>query len=103
MASRNAVTVIAGIKLTIFTVVSVVVTTVLAMIMVWGNKHSSPNGLDTQLVSKSTHKKVEPVVVDAKTHEPIVFSTLTFAGGPGNTPEKIKVLKERNYPLVPAD
>ena len=33
MASRNAVTVIAGIKLTIFTVVSVVVTTVLAMIM----------------------------------------------------------------------
>jgi len=76
---------------------------VLAMIMVWGNKHSSPNGLDTQLVSKTTHKKVEPVVVDAKTHEPIVFSTLTFAGGPGNTPEKIKALKERNYPLVPAD
>jgi phospholipid/cholesterol/gamma-HCH transport system substrate-binding protein len=33
MASRNAVTAIAGIKLTIFTVVSIVVTTVLAMIM----------------------------------------------------------------------
>src|ERR1700761_757635 len=56
---------------------------VLAMIMVWGNKHSSPRGIDSQLVDKITHKQVNPIVVDARTSEPIEFSKLTFAGGPG--------------------
>jgi len=73
---------------------------VLAMIMVWGNEHSSPSGLDTQLVDKSTLKKISPIVVDAKTKEPIEFSKLTFAGGPANSAAKIKVLTERNMPLA---
>ncbi len=73
---------------------------VLAMIMVWGNEHSSPGGLDTQLVDKSTLKKISPIVVDAKTKEPIEFSKLPFAGGPGASPAKIKILTERKMPLA---
>src|ERR1700728_1856312 len=37
---------------------------VLAVIMTWGNKHSSPNGIDTHLVDRQTHKTVSPIVVD---------------------------------------
>jgi DNA-binding HxlR family transcriptional regulator len=73
---------------------------VLAVIMVWGNKHSSPKGLDTQLVDRATLKRVDPIVVDARTNKPIEFTKLTFAGGPANTPEKVKFLKERNMPLA---
>lgn len=75
---------------------------VLAVIMAWGNKHSSPDGLDTQLVDRSTHKKINPIVVDAATNEPIEFSKLIFAGGPANSPEKVRFLQERKMPLVPA-
>lgn len=73
---------------------------VLAVIMAWGNKHSSPNGLDTQLVDKSTLRRVDPVVVDAATHEPIRFSNLVFAGGPASSPEKVRRLKELKIPLA---
>src|ERR1700761_7133559 len=41
---------------------------VLAMIMAWGNKHSSPDGIDTDLVDKTTLKRVTPVVVDSTTN-----------------------------------
>lgn len=75
---------------------------VLAMIMVWGNKYASPNGVDTQLVDKKNHKKVSPIVVDAKSGEPIEFAKLTFAGGPGNSPGKTKILKKRGLPLTAA-
>ncbi len=74
---------------------------ILAVIMEWGNKHSSPNGIDTLLVDRKTHKKVSPVVVDAITMEPIEFEKIQFAGGPSATEEKIKFLKERNQPLLP--
>src|ERR1700761_264289 len=57
---------------------------VLVMIMVWGNEHSSPRGLYTQLVDRKTQKKVSPIVVDAKSGEPLEFGKLTFAGGPAN-------------------
>jgi DNA-binding HxlR family transcriptional regulator len=73
---------------------------VLAMIMVWGNEHSSPGGLDTQLVDKSTLKKVSPIVVDAKTKEPIEFAKLILAGGPANSAAKIKILTARHMPLA---
>ncbi len=76
---------------------------VLAMIMAWGNKHSSPNGVDTQLVDRSSLRKVEPIVVDASTMEPFEFANLTFAGGPANSPEKVKFLTERNMPLAAAN
>jgi DNA-binding HxlR family transcriptional regulator len=75
---------------------------VLAVIMTWGNKHSSPNGIDTELVDRQTHKKVSPIVVNAETGEPIEFSKIQFAGGRDASPAKIKFLKERNQPLIPA-
>ena len=71
---------------------------VLAMIMVWGNAHSSPGGIDTQLVDRSTLKNVNPIVVDAKTKEPIEFAKLTFAGGPANSAAKVP--KDRHMPLA---
>lgn len=75
---------------------------VLAMIMTWGNKHASPNGVDTQLVDRKTHKKVTPIVVDAKSGEPIEFAKLCFAGGPANAPGKTKALQERGLPVTAA-
>ncbi len=76
---------------------------ILAAIMTWGNKHSSPNGIDTQLVDRQTHKKVTPIVVDGQTMQPIEFAKIQFAGGPDASPEKIKFLKERNQPLIPVN
>jgi DNA-binding HxlR family transcriptional regulator len=76
---------------------------VLAMIMVWGNKHASPKGIDTQLVQKETREKVNPIVVDEKTGEPIDFAKLALAGGPANTPRKIEILKKYNMPLTAAN
>ncbi|HEY3855362.1 MAG TPA: helix-turn-helix domain-containing protein [Verrucomicrobiae bacterium] len=75
---------------------------VLAVFMAWGNKHSSPNGIDTQLVDRETHKKISPIVVDAKTGKPIDFGKIVYAGGPANTPEKIRLLKDRGMPLAAA-
>lgn len=73
---------------------------VLAIIMVWGNKYASPNGIDTQLIDEKTHKKVTPVVIDSKTGKPIDFDTLLFAGSPANFPNKTKILKKRGLPVT---
>jgi DNA-binding HxlR family transcriptional regulator len=72
---------------------------VLAIIMMWGNKHASPNGIDTQLVDSKTHKKVVPIIVDRETGKEIDFTKIIYAGGPANSPGKIKRLKERGIPL----
>lgn len=75
----------------------------LVMIMAWGNKYCSPNGVDTQLVDCKTHKKITPLVIDAKTKQPLKFTKLVYSGGPAASAEKNKILKERNIPLVPAE
>ena len=75
---------------------------VLVMIMAWGNKYCSPNGIDTQLVDGKTHRKITPLVIDAKTKRPLEFKRLIYSGGPGASAEKNKILKERNIPVVPA-
>src|ERR1700744_2554661 len=54
---------------------------ILCAIMTWGNKHSSPNGADTELVDRETENQVTPIVVDAKTLKPIVYSQLKMHGG----------------------
>lgn len=76
---------------------------ILAVIMSWGNKHSSPNGIDTLLVDRKSHKRVVPIVVDGQTMQPLEFAKIQFAGGPDTPPEKIKILKERNQPLMAVD
>jgi len=76
---------------------------VLAMIMVWGNKHASPRGVDTQLVDSKTHRELAPVIVDSKTGKPIDFRNIVYAGGPGNSPTKEKLLKARGAPLGASD
>src|SRR5690349_1980758 len=75
---------------------------VLVMIMAWGNKYCSPKGIDTQLVDGKTHRKIIPLVIDAKTKQPLEFTRLIYSGGPGASAEKNKILKERNIPVVPA-
>lgn len=76
---------------------------VLVMIMVWGNKHASPKGIDTQLVDEKTHKKINPIVIDANTGKLIAFEKIIFAGGPANSPAKTKLLMERNFPVTAAE
>jgi DNA-binding HxlR family transcriptional regulator len=76
---------------------------IIAVIMSWGNKHSSPQGIDTELVDRKTHKKVSPIVVDGETGEPIDFAKIQFAGGRDASPKKIELLKKLNMPLVPVD
>jgi DNA-binding HxlR family transcriptional regulator len=76
---------------------------VLAMIMVWGNKYASPNGIDTQLVDETTHRKINPIVVDGNTGKQIEFKKLSFSGGPGNSPGKTKFLIEHGAPLMPVE
>ena len=72
---------------------------VLAMIMVWGNKYASPNGIDTQLVDDATYERLIPVVVDSRTGKPIDFTKIAYAGGPANSPGKAERLKARGVPL----
>ena len=74
---------------------------ILAVIMTWGNKYSSPNGIDTMLADRQTHRRLSPIVVDAKTREPIEFAKIEFAGGSTASPKRISTLKSRSLPLLP--
>jgi DNA-binding HxlR family transcriptional regulator len=73
---------------------------VIATLLAFGNKHASPNGIDTQLMHSETHRRIDPIVVDERTGEPLNFKQIVFGGGPANSEKKIATLKRRNLPLV---
>lgn len=73
---------------------------VIAALLAFGNRHASPNGIDTQLMDSQTHRRIDPIVVDARTKEPLDFKKIVFGGGPANTEAKIAYLTRRNLPLV---
>lgn len=73
---------------------------VMAALSAWGNKHCSPKGLDTMIVSRKGKKAVEPVVVDKKTGEELSYSDVLFAAGPAATKLKKMHFLKIGLPVV---
>ena len=55
---------------------------VIAALLAWGNKHCSPKGADTLIVSRKSKKAVDTVVIDKKTGEELSYSNVVPAAGP---------------------
>lgn len=58
---------------------------VMIALAVWGNKHYSPKGTETLVVSHKNKKVVEPVMIDRKTGEELSYSDVVFAAGPASS------------------
>jgi len=73
---------------------------VLAALYAFGEKHYSPKGSDTLIVSKKGKKRLTPIVVDKKTGEPITCASAQFGAGPASSKAKMDFYKERNLPII---
>jgi DNA-binding HxlR family transcriptional regulator len=73
---------------------------VIATLLAFGNKHVSPNGIDTQMIHAETLQRIDPIVVDERTGKPLRLKDIVFGGGPANSEKKIETLKRRNLPLM---
>lgn len=73
---------------------------VIATLLAFGNKHASPDGIDTQMMHVDTHQRIDPIVVDERTGMPLQLKDIVFGGGPANSEKKIETLKRRNLPLT---
>jgi DNA-binding HxlR family transcriptional regulator len=78
-------------------------TPILAALVAWGNKHRSPNGIDTLLVDRKSKQQFEPVVVDKGTGELLTIENMQFCGGPATPQIKKAWLESLGMPLLPAD
>ena len=56
---------------------------VLLALLAWGNKHFAPEGPSVQIARADTGAKVEPVVVDRATGQPIAGPDYVVVPGPG--------------------
>jgi DNA-binding HxlR family transcriptional regulator len=72
---------------------------VIATLLAFGNKHASPNGIDTQLMDSTSLRRIDPVVVDERTGEALDFKKIVFGGGPAASEQKVKTLTRRKLPL----
>lgn len=59
---------------------------VIASLFAWGNRHLAPEGAALFLVQRETRKKLHPVVVDARSLEPILLETTGVVAGPAASP-----------------
>lgn len=59
---------------------------VLIALLAWGNKHFASEGASVVLIDRETRKRVEPVLVDAKTGKRISADDHQLAPGPAATP-----------------
>jgi DNA-binding HxlR family transcriptional regulator len=73
---------------------------ILAMLVAFGNKHFSPNGIDTLIIDKNSHKPITPLIIDQVTGTPINFTTMLFAAGPDASSEKRKKYLHLNLPIL---
>jgi len=73
---------------------------VVAMMMDFGNKHFSPNGIDTVIIDKATGKLMSPTLVDKKTGKPINATTAEFAAGPNAANDKRNYFRSRGLPVL---
>lgn len=55
---------------------------VLLAMLAWGNKHLAPEGESVQLTDRRTGARVEPVLVDPATGQPITDADYRIAPGP---------------------
>ena len=75
---------------------------VIAVMIAYGNKYFSPDGIDTVIVDKKTGKSIQPTVVDKKTGNPVSAAAVTFAAGPAASAEKRKHYKDLGLPVLKA-
>jgi DNA-binding HxlR family transcriptional regulator len=54
---------------------------VVIALFAWGNRHLTPRGESLFLAQRQTGQRLEPIVVDAKTHEIIAPDTTTLVAG----------------------
>ena len=55
---------------------------VMIAMMAWGNRHFTPDGVQSTLVNAETGIEAEPIVVDGKTLRPVTEDAYIFAAGP---------------------
>lgn len=55
---------------------------VMIAMMAWGNRHFTPDGVQSTLVDAETGIEADPIVVDRKTLRPLTEQDFTFAAGP---------------------
>ena len=75
---------------------------VIAVMVAFGNKHFSPDGIDTVIVDKKTGKPIQPTVVDKKTGNRVTAATVTFAAGPAASADKRQQYKGLGLPILKA-
>jgi hypothetical protein len=73
---------------------------VIAALSAWGNKHCSPKGTDTLVVSRKGKKPIEPIVVDKKTGAELSYSDVLFAAGPAATKLKKMHFLKIGLPVI---
>jgi DNA-binding HxlR family transcriptional regulator len=75
---------------------------VLLSLLAWGNRHFAPEGAAVQLANRRTGALVEPVLVDARTGEPITGRDFTIVPGPG-ADERIRqrLIEQGPRPFAP--
>jgi DNA-binding HxlR family transcriptional regulator len=55
---------------------------VMIAMMAWGNRHFTPDGVQSTLVDAETGIEADPIVVDRATQRPLTEQDFTFAAGP---------------------
>jgi DNA-binding HxlR family transcriptional regulator len=55
---------------------------VMIAMMAWGNRHFTPDGVQSTLVDAETGLEADPIVVDRNTLRPLTEQDFTFAAGP---------------------
>lgn len=59
---------------------------VVMAIFAWGNKHLAPKGEAVLIASRKTERRLDPIVVDARSRKPITLGDVTLIAGPRATP-----------------
>lgn len=63
---------------------------VIAALLAWGNKHFSPNGIDTMIINKDTKEPMDPMIVDRLSGNEIHLDAIQFCAGPASSPRKVE-------------
>jgi DNA-binding HxlR family transcriptional regulator len=58
---------------------------VVMAIFAWGNRHMAPKGETVLIASRKTTRRLDPVLVDARSKKPITLNTVALIPGPGAT------------------
>lgn len=73
---------------------------VIAALVEWGNKHSSPDGIDTVLVNNLTFKQRRAVLIDENSGEEISAENTVLGAGPASTSKKKEIFRSIKLPVL---